>query len=154
MKDTKVDLYYGDNAATVFERAIENSGYEYTFSGTAKTGFYLERISRQGMLRGWYIDDALREEITEDGLQFLMDPDTGEYLYDKNSLGGLDFCQGSGWVYSVNKEYPEYGMSEYIPKNGDYIQLRYTLSYGKDIGAYSSFSGTYGIKEQYENVYE
>lgn len=153
MKPKKVDIYYGDNAADIFARAMEGSGYTYTYSGTIAEGFYLESVGRPGMLRGWKIDDALREEILEDGLQFHLIPETGEYVYDMDSLSQLDFCQGSGWTYSINGEYMEYGMSEYHPKDGDALLLRYTLAYGKDIGAYSSYSGTYGIKEQYENIY-
>lgn len=77
------------------------------------------------------IDEKLKDEIIEDGLQFNIDPSTGEYIYDMDSLGQLDFCQGSGWAYSVNDEYKEYGMSEYKPKDGDDIKIRYTLAYGK-----------------------
>lgn len=153
MKTKVVDIYYGDNGATVFERAMEDSGYTYEYSGTVSQGFYLETIARPGMLRGWKIDDALKEEIIEDGLQFNLVPETGEYVYDMNSLGQLDFCQGSGWMYSVNGEYKEYSMSEYVPEDGDVIEVRYTLAYGKDIGAYNSGNGMYGIKEQYSNTY-
>ena len=109
LRPKTVDIYYGDNAADIFERAIEKSGFSYTNSGTVDKGFYLETISRPGILRGWMIDDKLKDEIIEDGLQFNIDPSTGEYIYDMDSLGQLDFCQGSGWAYSVNDEFKEYG---------------------------------------------
>ena len=99
------------------------------------------------------IDEKLKDEIIEDGLQFNIDPSTGEYIYDMDSLGQLDFCQGSGWAYSVNDEYKEYGMSEYKPKDGDDIKIRYTLAYGKDIGGYNPSSGSYGIKDKYSVTY-
>lgn len=153
MKPKKVDIYYGDTGADVFQRAMENSGYTYEYIGTVRQGFYLEALCRPGMLRGWRIDETLKNEILEDGLQFNVNPETGEYIYDMDSLGTLDFCQGSGWTYSVNGEYKECGMSEYIPADEDEISVRYTLAYGKDIGAYSSSGGVYGIKEQYRITY-
>ena len=153
LRPKTVDIYYGDNAADIFERAIEKSGFSYTNSGTVDKGFYLETISRPGILRGWMIDEKLKDEIIEDGLQFNIDPSTGEYIYDMDSLGQLDFCQGSGWAYSVNDEYKEYGMSEYKPKDGDDIKIRYTLAYGKDIGGYNPSSGSYGIKDKYSVTY-
>ena len=36
------------------------------------------------------IDDKLKDEIIEDGLQFNIDPSTGEYIYDMDSLVVLD----------------------------------------------------------------
>lgn len=78
LRPKTVDIYYGDNAADIFERAIEKSGFSYTNSGTVDKGFYLETISRPGILRGWMIDDKLKDEIIEDGLQFNIDPSTGE----------------------------------------------------------------------------
>ena len=53
----------------------------------------------------------------------------------------------------VNGDNVSYGMSEYEPKNGDKISLRYTLAYGKDINAYQSSSGSHGIKDSYEHTY-
>lgn len=153
MKQKTVELNYGDNCADIVEKAFKNSGYTYTYGGTYKEGFYLESVARPGMLRGWKIDDKLRDEIIEDGLQFNIVPETGQYVYDMDSLSQLDFCQGSGWTYSVNGDFKEYGMSDYEPKDGDDIQLRYTLAYGKDIGAYNSSGGMYGIKDHYENTY-
>ena len=33
LRPKTVDIYYGDNAADIFERAIEKSGFSYTNSG-------------------------------------------------------------------------------------------------------------------------
>ena len=116
-------------------------------------GFYLESIGRPGILKGWKIDDKLKKEIQEDGLQFNIDPATGKYVYDMDSLSEFDFCQGSGWTYCVNGEFKEYGMSEYKPKDGDNILIRYTLAYGKDIGGYNQSGTSYGIKDKYDITY-
>ncbi|MEE0716708.1 MAG: DUF4430 domain-containing protein [Eubacterium sp.] len=153
LKPKKVDIYYGDSAADVFERAMDGSGFTFTNTGTTGTGFYLESIGRPGILKGWKIDDKLKKEIQEDGLQFNIDPATGNYVYDMDSLSEFDFCQGSGWTYCVNGEFKEYGMSEYKPKDGDNILIRYTLAYGKDIGGYNQSGTSYGIKDKYDITY-
>lgn len=41
----------------------------------------------------------------------------------------------SGWMYSVNGEYPNVGCSEVTVKNGDVIRWRYTCDLGWDVGA-------------------
>ncbi|MDR3364056.1 MAG: DUF4430 domain-containing protein [Clostridiales Family XIII bacterium] len=40
----------------------------------------------------------------------------------------------SGWMYSVNGWYPNYGCSKYTLKDGDVIKWRYTCDLGADIG--------------------
>ena len=53
---------------------MDGSGFTFTNTGTTGTGFYLESIGRPGILKGWKIDDKLKKEIQEDGLQFNIDP--------------------------------------------------------------------------------
>jgi len=48
--------------------------------------------------------------------------------------GELNHGEGSGWMYNVNSWYPNYGADNYILKNGDVIQWRYTTNYGIDLG--------------------
>ena len=149
----KVEILYGDTAASVVARALEDDGFSYESSGSLESGFYLAAVKRSGITRGWKIDDGLLEEIEEDGLTLNRDGDTDELIHSKNSLGQFDFCQGSGWMYMINGKNVSYGMSEYEPEDGDTISLRYTLAYGKDIGAYQSSSGSHGIKDSYEHTY-
>lgn len=64
---------------------------------------------------------------------------------DKNSYGSV-YIQGinylyefscgplSGWMYRVNGEYPNYGCSRYVLKDGDVIEWIYTCDLGKDVG--------------------
>lgn len=51
-----------------------------------------------------------------------------QYLYEF-SCGPL-----SGWMYSVNGEFPNYGVSQYELKNGDDVAFLYTCDLGRDIG--------------------
>lgn len=76
-----------------FGKSKVGSGFTFTNTGTTGTGFYLESIGRPGILKGWKIDDKLKEEIQEDGLQFNIDPATGNYVYDMVVCQSLIFVR-------------------------------------------------------------
>ncbi len=57
------------------------------------------------------------------------------YIEGIGNLYELDCGSGSGWMYCVNGWFPNYGVSRYVPKSGDEIQLIYTCDLGRDIGA-------------------
>lgn len=42
---------------------------------------------------------------------------------------------GSGWVYSVNGQFPNCGCGEYVLSDGDEIVWYYTCNLGRDVGA-------------------
>ena len=46
----------------------------------------------------------------------------------------IDCGKNSGWMYSVNGEYPNYGASSYNLKDGDKVEWRYTCNLGSDVG--------------------
>lgn len=48
--------------------------------------------------------------------------------------GEFDHGSGSGWMYNVNGNYPNYGASKYVLSDGDVIQWRYTTNLGADLG--------------------
>lgn len=56
------------------------------------------------------------------------------YIEGINQLYEMDCGKNSGWMYSVNGKYPNYGCSEYKLKNGDKIEWRYTCDLGADVG--------------------
>ena len=90
-------------------------------------GFYLRRISRGGMMDYPAIPENLWSKILQDGLTL-----TGQT--DNNSLGEFDYTSGSGWMYSVNDWYPNYGCSRYTVQPGDVICWVYTCDLGQDVG--------------------
>ena len=49
------------------------------------------------------------------------------YAYDAGDL--------SGWMYSVNGAFPNYGCSQYVVQAGDVIVWHYTCDLGADLGA-------------------
>ncbi len=61
-------------------------------------------------------------------------------LYNSNYAEGIgnlyefDCGSESGWMYSVNGWYPNYGYSRYELKNNDNVEWKYTCSLGRDIG--------------------
>lgn len=137
-----VDIYEGEPASYVVVRLLEKYGIKASYAGTLDTGFYLSRISKKGIGLGVQIPQDLIEAIDNDGLEWK------EQHYD-DSIGEFDYCQGSGWMYSVNGYYPNHGLSECYLKDGDVVRIRFTLAYGKDIGGYSSSGG-----DESENYYK
>ena len=126
-----VPIYQGENLARTVARFLEDRGFAYSGSGDVDEGFYLARISKSGIASSVNIPTALVDEINADGLEWK----TQRY---KDSVGEHDYCQGSGWMYSVNDIFSGNSLSDDYPKNGDVLKIRYTLAYGKDIGGYNS----------------
>ena len=56
------------------------------------------------------------------------------YIEGIFNLYELDAGSGSGWMYSVNGWYPNYGCSGYALEPGDVVEWRYTCDTGEDIG--------------------
>ena len=56
------------------------------------------------------------------------------YIEGINHLYEFDCGVKSGWMYSVNGWYPNYGCSSYEVKDGDKIEWRYTCDLGSDVG--------------------
>lgn len=61
-------------------------------------------------------------------------------MYNSNYIEGIgniyefDCGELSGWTYSVNGWFPNYGCSRYKLSDGDKIQWRYTCDLGRDVG--------------------
>ena len=56
------------------------------------------------------------------------------YIEGINNLYEFDCGSLSGWMYSVNDWFPNYGCSRYELKQGDVVEWEYTCSLGYDIG--------------------
>lgn len=55
------------------------------------------------------------------------------YIEGINNIYEFDCGNLSGWIYSVNGEFPNFSMSNFIVKNGDFIEILYTCDLGEDI---------------------
>ena len=56
------------------------------------------------------------------------------YVEGINNLYEFDCGAGSGWTYSVNGRFPNYGCSKYLLKDGDIVEWHYTCDFGSDVG--------------------
>ena len=56
------------------------------------------------------------------------------YIEGIGNLYEFDCGEGSGWMYSVNGEFPNYGTSKYFLHDGDEVAFRYTCDFGADVG--------------------
>lgn len=136
---TEVTVPGGTDAWPIVEKVLTENGY-----GISGSGSYLSAIQRSGICSGFFIDSELMELIMADGMDENgagLDPQP----FSMDSLGEFDFYRWSGWMYSYNGSYPGYGMNVCKPQDGSVIRVRYTLALGKDIGGFTSASGSYGV---------
>ena len=56
------------------------------------------------------------------------------YIEGINNLYEFDCGDLSGWMYSVNGWFPNYGCSRYALQNGDVVNWVYTCDLGYDVG--------------------
>lgn len=89
-----------------------------------------------GFDNGESVYDILRRICDENQIQTeaSFTPAFGSYYVEGiNNLYEFDCGGGSGWMYSVNGVFPNYGCSSYNPKNNDKIAFRYTCELGYDL---------------------
>ncbi len=58
------------------------------------------------------------------------------YIEGIGNIYEFDCGELSGWMYSVNDWFPNYGCSRYGLEDGDVIEFVYTCDLGKDVGGY------------------
>ena len=56
------------------------------------------------------------------------------YIEGIGNLYEFDCGEGSGWMYRVNGEFPNYGCSRYPLQDGDTVEWVYTCDFGADVG--------------------
>lgn len=87
--------------------------------------------------QGESVFHVLRRELKKAGihLEFTNVPVFGSaYIEGINNLYEFDCGELSGWMYSVNGWFPNYGCSRYQIQEGDVIQWMYSCELGVDIG--------------------
>ncbi len=92
---------------------------------------------------GESVFDVLQRVCLEKGIQleFVNSPIyRSAYIEGIGNLYEFDAGELSGWMYSVNGLFPNYGCSGYLLSGGDVIRWSYTCDFGYDIGD-SSGSG-------------
>lgn len=89
-----------------------------------------------GFDSGESVYDILRRICDENSIQMEASYTTGfssYYVEGINNLYEFDCGKRSGWMYSVNGVFPNYGCSSYKPVNNDKIAFRYTCELGYDL---------------------
>lgn len=89
-----------------------------------------------GFDSGESVYDILRRICDENSIQMeasYTPAFNSYYIEGINNLYEFDCGQGSGWMYSVNGVFPNYGCSSYKPVNNDKIAFRYTCELGYDL---------------------
>ncbi|MCC8069210.1 MAG: DUF4430 domain-containing protein [Ruminococcus sp.] len=86
---------------------------------------------------GESVYDVLYRETEKNGIQMessFTPVYNSVYIEGINNLYEFDCGSLSGWVYSVNDWFPNYGCSRYMLAQGDNIVFYYTCSLGQDVG--------------------
>ena len=120
--DCKTILNNKDKLKKGLEKYVPENGMIY--SGTV------------GFDSGESVYDILRRICDENSIQMeasYTPAFSSYYVEGINNLYEFDCGQGSGWMYSVNGVFPNYGCSSYKPANNDEIAFRYTCELGYDL---------------------
>lgn len=56
------------------------------------------------------------------------------YIKGINNIYEYDCGDLSGWMYSVNGEFPQCSCSDYVLSDGDVVEWKYTCDLGRDLG--------------------
>ena len=103
--ETRVPFAEGDTIADVTIRLLDAMKIGYEYSGSVTSGFYL------GAIKNFIVKNT---------------------PYD--TMGQFDAGEGSGWMITSNDWFIDQGASEFLVKDGDKIQWKYTCQLGSDIG--------------------
>ncbi|MBR3786428.1 MAG: DUF4430 domain-containing protein [Firmicutes bacterium] len=94
-------------------------------------------LNEVNVTKGESVYDVLDRVCRDKGihLEAVYTPNYGaDYIEGINYLYEFDAGEQSGWMYTVNGVFPNYGCSDYILEDGDSIVWAYTCDMGKDLG--------------------
>lgn len=118
-----VEITEGESTAQILDRVLNENGLRYDNTGSVDSSFYLS----------WILDEAgsLTAKFPEVSLQHAEEQ--GINITNprrRATLGEFDYTQQSGWMYTLNNDMPDVGMSDTEPKDGDVIRIRFTAMMG------------------------
>lgn len=123
----KVPFEAGDNGATLLKKVIgaENFVGEDSYLEAIKgADLGLDQVKIPD-----YIAEISKNKVTTETAK--------EYGNDSNgpeALGESDYSNYAGWMYFVNNEAPNVGITSYQPKDGDVVRFQFTVyGYGTDL---------------------
>lgn len=131
------------NAAQMLDQMMMENDLSYDYKGTLKSNFYLASIddADTGILD---VPQCLRKMVYSDGSPAEDPVDSVFFTNDEfPALGEFDYSMQSGWMYTVNGEFPNVGFSQKYLEDGDVVRVQFTLiGLGADLGS----SGGSGLK--------
>ncbi|MGN0394840.1 MAG: DUF4430 domain-containing protein [Coprococcus sp.] len=101
-----------------------------------KDGWILKKVTVE-FNSGDTVFDVLERVTKKYGIQleYSYTPLYGSYYIEgMYNLYEFDCGHLSGWMYSVNGSFPNFGCSKYVLKDGDVIEWVYTCDLGEDVG--------------------
>lgn len=122
LHSVNAEIYQGESTASFVDRVLRNAGFTIEHGGTTSYGYYLKRLSKNGLTSGWKVNPLVKKHLDE-----INAPETQNIR--NNSLGEHDLYDPSGWMYSVNGSWPD-GMSAITLRDGDELRIVFTLYYG------------------------
>jgi len=75
--------------------------------------------------------DFTKRVLRKNGIDY---QDAGGYLTSIDALAQFDKGSKSGWMFSINGDFPSVGANQVDLERGDYIEWAYTSDLGEDIG--------------------
>jgi hypothetical protein len=90
---------------------------------------------------GESVFDVLRRETRDRGIHMASRNSVvynSAYIECISNICEFDGGSMSGWMYSVNGSFPNFGASQYILEDGDTIAWCYTRNLGQDVGGTGS----------------
>ena len=120
---------------SVFEN--KDSVSESILSALPDNGIILAETKVE-VIEGESAFDVLYKALKEEKIHFeYSETPLYKNVYIEGISGLYEFDAGelSGWIYSVNGDFPAFGCSDYYVKSGDDIEFLYTCDRGKDLNA-------------------
>jgi hypothetical protein len=96
------------------------------------------KIDSAGFTEGESVFDVMQRELESRKVHFeFVEAKVYKSAYIEGIANLYEFDCGelSGWVYSVNGDFPSYGCALYALKDGDEVKWLYTCDLGADVGA-------------------
>lgn len=142
-----VEIQEGDDYSKLLTRVMDRMGIQYTYTGNIGWSFYLSGIK-----------DADTGKLNIPACIQNMPPQrdwNGKKVYPPNNSAINDYAPNlqeysynsmSGWMYSVNNEFPNVGMDGKVPQDGDVFRVQFTVfGYGLDL---EGSSATYQVADK------
>ncbi|MCM1042708.1 MAG: DUF4430 domain-containing protein [Corallococcus sp.] len=131
IKPVWVSIREGIPFSVTLTDLLTQYGYTYRYTGEIQSGFYLSQVGGLD-LTGNSIAEGIWQRVS------------GTYsrtLPVGSALGEFCYGSGSGWMYSVNGVYKNYGFSDYYPQDGDAVRVQFTVMLGEDLGGGGALGG-------------